>query len=140
MKRVTLIATVLLILSGTVLAYAFRPTADSHSPIRQQTYQARGFAQGLYPGLRKDIRVAVNNRTSRAVVLKRIKVKIRSANPGCGKRFLGLPGARGIKKMIPRRSRRGVTLKVKMFRSAPDACQGAIFPLDYRFKLGRPRR
>jgi hypothetical protein len=93
-------------------------------------FALRGAVQGLYPGDRARMPVVVRNRTRRTLELGRVSARIADAVPGCPARYLIVRRFRG-ERIVPARGSVRVFLKVRLRRSAPDACQAARFPLTF---------
>jgi len=101
------------------------PAGSSGSSIR-----VRGHVVGLYPGARKAMRVRIGNRSTRAVLVTGIKVRSGDASPAClGTNLRFRPLRAPI--VVGAGASKTTQLRVRMRRSAPDACQGARFPLRF---------
>jgi len=112
---------------GTNPGGAIQSAATKPSP----TLSVKGSASRLYPGGTVVLPLKVRNRTRYPIALRRLKVRVRSANGGCPASLLR------VERFRPRaalRARKTATLKVrvKLSPAAPDACQRAKFPLSYR--------
>jgi hypothetical protein len=106
---------------------AIQSAANKPSP----TLSVKGSASRLYPGGTVLLPLKVRNRTRYPISLRKLKVKVRSANRGCPASLLQ------VKRFKPKAklgARKTATLKVRVRLSpaAPDACQRAKFPLSYR--------
>jgi hypothetical protein len=106
----------------SALEPAARPASDGLA--------ARGRVHGLFPGMRTRMPVTVRNLTQVPLELRRIAVRVAPASPGCLARYLVVRRFRG-ERIVPARGTVQVRLKVRLRRSAPDACQGRRFPLAF---------
>lgn len=91
----------------------------------------RGRAQGLYPGAVKPMRVTVRNRTDRDVRLVALARRVSEAPAGCPTSALRVRRPRTLP-VVPARGRATIRLRARLLRSAPDACQGAVFRITFR--------
>jgi|SRR5918996_136130 hypothetical protein len=104
---------------------------------------ARGKLEGLYPGAVERLRVHVRNTTGRPVKLSWVRTKVLDASPECSRRNLEVRHRRRPRRPHPwigrRHSTRTVKVRAKLLASAPDACQGARWPLRFALRERRPR-
>jgi hypothetical protein len=91
----------------------------------------RGSARGLYPGAERWVRIVVRNRTDRDVRLLRLSRRVTDAPAGCPTRALWIGRPRSLP-VIAAGGRARIRVRVRMRRSAPDACQGAVFRVRFR--------
>lgn len=108
-------------------------TSPAASPTRAKRplVTITGSTSGLYPGRRARLPVTFVNRSRSALVLRRITVRVRRARRGCEARELTVGRfPRSVRIRARRRVR--VWLPVTLRRTAPNACQGARFPLRVR--------
>jgi hypothetical protein len=101
---------------------------------RDGELHAGGRVKRLYPGAAKALRVRVRNASPRTVWLRSIKTRVGDAGPGCSRSHLEVRRKHRAHLRIRPDSRRIVRLRVLMRRSAPDACQGARWPLRFRVR------
>jgi hypothetical protein len=94
----------------------------------------RGHVRGLYPGARKRIRVVVRNRANMVVLLDGLYVRVTDASASCAAANVRVRRFRGSKP-IPAGGHRRFRLRVRMRASAPNACQGARFPLMFTTRI-----
>lgn len=99
--------------------------------------RATGKVRGLYPGATKRMKVGVRNRYPDPVRLGFVRTRAADANPGCTRKNLSIRPRTPTQKGIPAGKRRRVRVAVTMLATAPDACQGARFPLRFRVRGGR---
>lgn len=141
MKRLALIAATAALLAGAVVAYANLArlgTPSYNSEEASRKIRIGGHANGLFPGGQRVLRAKVYNRTRREVILRRLRVVVGDAGPGCGSaNLLARNGKR--KRPIPPHSKRKVKVKLTLSQEAPDDCAGARFPLHFRARFVRPR-
>jgi hypothetical protein len=89
-----------------------------------------GSMRWLFPGRSTRLPLVVRNNRGFRIRLVSLTVRVRDARPGCGKRYLRV-GRLRRKLLVPPHGFRTVDLAITMLRSAPNACQGAVFPLRY---------
>ena len=142
MGRNTLQLGVAVVLAASATALATMPAEERH-PEREKAathferggvLHAGGRVKRLYPGAAKALRVRVRNASRRTVWLRSIKTRVGSAGPGCSRAHLKIRRKQRAHLRIRPYSRRIVQLRVLMRRSAPDACQGARWPLRFRVR------
>jgi hypothetical protein len=139
MKRaITTIAAVLL-LAAAVGAYAeLGGSASAPSTQRAEhdrpAIRIRGHVTQLYPGVTAILHARARNRAPRPVKLMRVKARVRSGVPGCGRRYLRTKRIHPRRIISPHRKRR-LRIKVHLRAAAPDACQGVRFRLRYRTRV-----
>jgi hypothetical protein len=96
-------------------------------------FRLRGHVTGMYPGRHRRLVVQISNPQRRAIVVTSITATVGRAVIGCKgsnirvRRFVGA-------KRVPARGRARVRLRVRMLRTAPDACEGARFPVVFSGK------
>jgi hypothetical protein len=93
----------------------------------------KGSASSLYPGGTVTLPLKVRNGTRFPVTLRKLSVKVGSASRGCPGSFLVVQPFKKKARLRTRRSKK-VNVRVTMSPAAPDACQGAVFPLTYRVR------
>jgi hypothetical protein len=99
-----------------------------------RAFSLRATARGLFPGAKRPLRVRISNHRRFAIKVTRIRVRVKP-----DRTHMSCPPDKYVRKtrftkpirVRPRRSRR-VRLAIKLLYSAPDACQGAAFPLRLR--------
>jgi hypothetical protein len=97
---------------------------------RRPIFKVRGHRQGLYPGRRATVRIRVKNPNAFPILLKKVKAKVHSPQPGCSSRRVRTKPWKGSRRISPH-GRIYLHLRVRMVRGAPDACQGVRFQLRY---------
>jgi len=140
--RVIQLALVAALMAAAVAYAAERGPFGSGSVDRSQarglahsTVKARGDVVGLYPGADRRMRVSVRNRDSRPARLRRFRTRVGNANPVCTDGYLRVRQLKRPQRRIgPHRSIL-IRVRVRVRPSAPDACQGARWPLRFRGSL-----
>lgn len=119
----------LAVAAGTGLAAA---ASGSPPPTRApRPFTISGAVDGVFPGRTSQLRLTVRNTTERKRLrVVSLTVAVGDAAPGCdaGQLTIG-PFSGSIK--LRRRQAKTVTLPATLARNAPDACQGASFPLTF---------
>ena len=87
-----------------------------------------GSATGLYPGATKSLVLTVKNPSSAAIVVRSITVKVANASVRCPATELKVTSFSGHL-LVRAHKTATTTLKVAMAHGAPNACQGARFPV-----------
>ncbi len=111
-------------------------TGDGQALHRQPTFHVKGHKQGLYPGRRTTIQVRVKNPNAVPILLRKVKAKVRSPQPGCSSRRVRTTPWKGSRRITPH-GYIHLRMRVRMLRGAPDACQGVRFELRYRARAAR---
>jgi hypothetical protein len=93
-------------------------------------FRIGGSVGGLYPGLAARLVLTVVNPQRYAIVVKSITTGVGTPKAGCGASNLTV-GAFSGRLPVSARSSAEVSVRVTLVHSAPDACQGAVFPLQY---------
>jgi hypothetical protein len=96
--------------------------------------QVRGHVRGLYPGAHKEMRVQVRNGLPQQVSLVSVRARVSDASPTCKRQNLSVKRFRG-NKPIRAYSNTKVHVQVTMKSIAPDACQGARFPIKFKARV-----
>lgn len=117
-------------LAGLAALLAFSLSAFGAPQPKQPTrsFKLSGSVQGLYPGGRRTLAVAVRSPYPRKLRVVSLRVTVRDAGPACRASNLSVKPFRGFVTVRPR-GVRVVRLTVQMAKSAGDACRGARFPL-----------
>jgi hypothetical protein len=103
------------------------PSSRTSNP----TFRIRGAVKGMYPGRVRKLRLRIRNPLDRAIRVRSIRARVRRPHRGCPAKAITIRRWRGHLRIRPHRGRT-VRVKVKMKRRAPNACQGARFPIRYR--------
>ena len=89
-----------------------------------------GRVRGLYPGASRRMRLVVRNPSSTSVRLTRVTARVANASARCHARNVTIEGFAGSR-AIPARGSVRILLPTRMRTTAPNACQGARFPLTF---------
>jgi len=130
MAKVAAAAVLLALVASGAQAERERLAPEPSARPTPASLAVRGGVHGLFPGSRTRMPVIVRNRTHAPVELQRIVVRVGAASPRCPARYLVVRRFRG-ERTIPARGAVRVRLKVRLRRSAPDACQSVRFPLTF---------
>jgi len=93
-------------------------------------FSITGKISGLFPGGSADLVLAVSNPHCFDLVVTGLTVAPRDATTGCPAANITSPGFAGSL-VVPARGTAAQAVTVTMVHSAPAACQGVTFPLDY---------
>ncbi len=85
---------------------------------------------GLYPNVDADFPVSVTNPADFAIAVQSASVAIGDANPSCTATYLTARSFSGDV-VVPAHGSATFPIHLHMAGSAPDACQGATFPLTF---------
>jgi hypothetical protein len=137
------IASALILLAGS---FAYAAVSDrgegGGESLERSTLQGKGLgyeadwvrlrvqARGLYPGLKRPVRVRVRNRSDNRLTLRSVRPRMRKSGSGCA-RYVTLERRR-FHRLLPPRSTRRIKLRIAMDRTTPDACQGVKLPVRLR--------
>jgi hypothetical protein len=112
-----------------------RRRRGSHKPGPRGTFRIGGSIGGLYPGVVTHLVLSVVNPQRYALVITSISTTVGTPKTGCSATNLSVGSFSGHVKVKAHRSVQ-VAVQVSLAHAAPDACQGALFPLQYS-GLGR---
>lgn len=99
-----------------------------------RAFSLRAVARRLFPGGRRPLRVKISNHSRFPIKVTRIRIRVRPdpTHASCPPRtYVRKTRLRRPVRVARRRSRR-VRLAIRLLYNAPDACQGAVFPLRLR--------
>lgn len=99
-----------------------------------RAFSLRAYARRLFPGGRRPLRVKITNHSRFPIKVTRIRIRVRRdpTHASCPPRtYVRKTRLRRSVRVARRRSRR-VRLAIRLLYKAPDACQGAVFPLRLR--------
>jgi len=100
------------------------------SSARPKSFQIAGAIKDLYPGSSATLTLTVRNLQRFTIVVTRLSTTVGSPAPGCHATNLTVATFSGQLTVRARASRQ-LSVPVTFSRAAPDACQGARFPLEY---------
>lgn len=96
-----------------------------------RTFSLRATARGLFPGARRPLRLRISNPNRFAIMVTRIGVRVKRdlTHTSCPPRdYVRKTRSTGSVRVRGKSSRR-ISLDIRLLYRAPDACQGAAFPL-----------
>lgn len=99
-------------------------------PAAAGSFRISGNVAGLYPGAHFPLVLTVTNPEHFAIVVTTLSVAVGNAKPGCGAANLTATSFSGHLP-VPASGTAATKVKVTLAHSAPNACQGAVFPLRY---------
>jgi hypothetical protein len=98
---------------------------------RRPAVRVTGHARGFYPGKIGKLRVTVRNLELNPIWVRRVSARVGDAAPGCSRSVLEVKPLRTRSRIRPG-GRIRTSLTVRMLPTAPDARQGATFPITFR--------
>ena len=107
-----------------------RPTAAAVKDDPHGTFTIAGSVGGLYPGASARLVLTVSNPQPFAIDVTSITTTVGDASASCAASNLTVAAFSGNLN-VPGRSSARVAVPVALGHAAPDACQGAVFPLTY---------
>ena len=117
--------------SGASTLHATAPSRGSTDAVSPKTgFQISGSVGGLYPGETAPLMLRVTNPQPFAIVVTSIATTAGSPNPGCLASYLTVAGFSG-QLTVAAQSSGQISVPVTLSHAAPNACQGASFPLTY---------
>jgi hypothetical protein len=99
-------------------------------------FSISGHTAGVVPGAHGRLRLQVHNRHRFKIRVTSIKTRVGNASAICPASNLSVRRFRGHKKVRARHAR-SFRVRIAMAASAPNACQGATFPLTYKGRAVR---
>ena len=116
---------------GTVLTgYGASPGPAVASSSTRSAFGIHGGTTGLYPGRSQPLELTVTNPQSFAITVTSITTAVGPASAACPAADLQV-GPFGGSLAVPAGGRAAVAVTATLAGAAPDACQGALFPLQY---------
>ena len=100
------------------------PAAAAHE------FRIHGRVSGLVPGVRTTMNVRIRNPLPSAIEVSRIRARAGTATQGCLGRNVAIRGFRGTRR-VPAGGRIRIPIRIRLRRTAPDACQAARFPVVF---------
>lgn len=110
----------------------FASDASAHSTLR-----VSGRVKGLSPGISRVAWVSVRNLSARPLGLRRLWAGVGDGAAGCRARWLRLRAFAQQRRLNPG-GRVRVPAVIGLSPAAPDACQGASFPLRWHARAAGP--
>jgi hypothetical protein len=117
-------------IAAGVIAALFLIGQGAASVHAEENFTITGEVGGLYPGAETTLNAQVTNPQPFPIRVTSVAVRVRDASPGCPASMLEIRGSENAVE-VPPGATRSVRLDVRMDRSAPDACQGATWPLEF---------
>lgn len=121
-------------LAAAVAAWAIAapvlPAAAHTTGGREGQIHVEGEVGGLYPGLRSPLTVEVTNSFAQTVRVVAVGVSAEDANAGCPGTLLAVDGPTEPVDIEPRTTA-ALPVEIRLSLDAPDACQGAVWQLEY---------
>lgn len=93
-------------------------------------FEIAGEIDGLYPGAEATLDARVSNPHPFGILVTSTTVTVLDASPACGASALEIGGLQAAF-VVPPGGTGSVPLQVRMRLDAPDACQGATWPLAF---------
>jgi hypothetical protein len=146
MRTALLYLTLAALLTLTGAGYAaFRDDAPSSGPQATaaaagkgaKSLRIKGSVAGLQPGMTTRMQLRIRNRTSKPIVVRKIKTRVFYAGSGCGATNLRVL-KRKLRLRVPAHKKRKTWASVAMAADAPDVCQNVTFPLRFKAKSRGP--
>jgi hypothetical protein len=126
-----------LALSGVAYAALSDGHRDGPGLATASHLRVSGHVEGLYPGARKGLRLELRNGSRHWTVVRAVSAAVTDGSPGCSPRFLStVPRDLKHPRIRPHKTRR-LGIRVRMWPGAPDACQGATFPVRFKVRAAR---
>jgi hypothetical protein len=98
-------------------------------------FKIKGKIKGLYPGARKKLTLRVTNTQRYRIKITSLRVKVSNSNKaGCEAKWIRPKKTVRVALLIPARAKIRVSYPVRMSKKAPNACQGARWPLRFSGK------
>jgi hypothetical protein len=93
-------------------------------------FRISGSVDGLFPGKVAPLALKVTNPQKFAIVVKSLSVSVSNASATCTASNVGVTSFSGALS-VPAGASAVATVRITLLHSAPNACQGAVFPLYY---------
>ena len=106
------------------------PTGSSTLIQSRRGFSISGELTGLYPGAILSLVLTVTNPQTFALKVTSITTTVGDASPVCPSSYLSVSSFNGPLQ-VAAEGHASATVVASMDHSAPDACQGAAFPLQY---------
>ena len=96
-------------------------------------FSISGSASGLYPGETAPLTLTVTNPQPFNIQVNSIKTTVGAASASCKGSLLAVGGLSGVL-MVPADGTATTAVQTTFSHTAPDACQGVLFPLSFTAK------
>jgi hypothetical protein len=110
---------------GKVRSPHGRPVTDPLIP-----FSISGSIGGLYPGDTSPMQLTVNDRERYAITVTSVSTVVRDGGRRCSSSYLHVSAWSG-RLAVAAQGTAHLSVLVTLTHSAPDACQGAVFPFGY---------
>lgn len=135
-RRLVVAALVVAATSAVLVGVAVAARPDRAPPRPERvSLQLSGEAGGLHPGGTVTVPVVVSNPYPFTVRITELAVTASGASPACPASVLTVEAPVGD--TVAANGSTTVAVAVRMAMNAPNACQGATFPLDYSVAANR---
>ena len=114
-----------------------RPDPHPRRPSAGGEFSIGGGATGLYPGVTLPLVLTVSNPDGSRITVVSISTTVGDASGACPASYASVSAFSGHVR-VPARGTATVTVSAALAHSAPDACQGAVFPFLYSGEATRP--
>lgn len=119
-------------------AASVAPSPNTVPPGHEDRFSISGGVNGLYPGASLPLVLTITNPAAFPIVVTSVSTSVGSpAATGCASTNLTVTQFSG-RLSVPARSAATLTLTATLSHAAPDACQGAVFPLTYSGTAVKP--
>jgi hypothetical protein len=135
-KIVTAAVIVLVMFAQALQTRHDAASPDPSAPKEKRTFGIHGVVGRLYPGRHAVLVLHVQNYQPFAITLHRISVRVHRPSPRCAAGNVRIRPFEGRRRIGARRSVH-LRLRVRMRKTAPNGCQGILFPLTYDGKAVR---
>jgi hypothetical protein len=115
---------------GVITALSSMAQARAAVPVQQDAFEISGEVNGLYPGANATLEARVTNPQPFTIRVTSVATAVENADPSCPGSMLEIGDVRAPVD-VPSGATGSVPLAVHMDGSAPDACEGAIFTLEF---------
>ena len=123
-------------LAGIAVASAGPVDGATGADARPGSFRVRGHVTGLYPGARKRMRVTIRNPFLYAIEVTSLTAEADDPVAGCSGSLIRVRPYNGAVWVDARRLA-VVHVRIRLLPAAPDACQGARFPLAFSARAVR---
>lgn len=104
---------------------------------RSDRFGISGGVNGLYPGASLPLVLTISNPHEFKVVVTSVTTLVGTPNAGCSSTNLTVTPFSGSLP-VPADGTAQLTVMATLSHAAPDACQGAVFPLEYKGTVVKP--
>jgi hypothetical protein len=142
-RRTALLVTTLVVLAAGIAYAALGPAGNRPGPEPRRAggpiAAIAGEVSGLYPGREARVTAHVVSRADHTLWLHSIRAWAKEASAPCPAELLTVRRRR-MRERLPALGRVRVHLPVLLSEDAPDACEGATWPLRFHARVSRGAR